>query len=137
MNQDREALVHYRLERAKETLAEAELLAKAGHWNGCVNRLYYACFYAVTAALLHAGFASSKHSGVMSLFNRHLVKPGIVSRDSGQLYSDLFRSRQRGDYEDLVVFDEARVRPWVEGSRHLIAEAEFAIALERVMNRSQ
>ena len=34
-------LINYRLERAKESLEEAKILAQAGHWNTVVNRLYY------------------------------------------------------------------------------------------------
>ena len=44
--QSRSALVKYRIDRAIETLAEADLLAKEGYFNASVNRLYYACFYA-------------------------------------------------------------------------------------------
>ena len=45
-----DTLIHYRLERAQESLDEARLLADAGRWNTCVNRLYYSCFYAVCTA---------------------------------------------------------------------------------------
>ncbi|MBI3302910.1 MAG: HEPN domain-containing protein [Deltaproteobacteria bacterium] len=44
-------LVRYRLQRARETLEDARILANASRWNPCVNRLYYACFYAVSAGL--------------------------------------------------------------------------------------
>ena len=44
-------LIRYRIQRAFETLDEARLMAESDHWNGCVNRLYYACFYAVNALL--------------------------------------------------------------------------------------
>ena len=66
-------LVQYRLQRAWESLEEARLLADAGHWNTCANRLYYGCFYAVNALLAASGLAASKHSGVRSLFGRHFV----------------------------------------------------------------
>jgi len=69
------ALVGYRLARARETLEEARLMAQARHWDGCVNRLYYACFYAVTALFVAHGLSSAKHSGVRSLFGQHFVKP--------------------------------------------------------------
>jgi len=42
--QSRIALVKYRIDRAKETLSEAELLAKESYYNAAANRLYYACF---------------------------------------------------------------------------------------------
>jgi uncharacterized protein (UPF0332 family) len=49
---DRQMLITYRLERARETLEEARVLLEKGHANAGVNRLYYACFYAVSALLL-------------------------------------------------------------------------------------
>jgi len=44
----------------------------------CVNRLYYSCFYAVSALLVRDGLSSLKHAGVRSLFKRHYVRTGKV-----------------------------------------------------------
>ena len=49
------ALSKYRLEQAEEALSDAELLLKEARYRVTVNRLYYACFYAATAALLVYG----------------------------------------------------------------------------------
>jgi uncharacterized protein len=49
-------LVLYRMTRADESLEDARILAKAERWNACVNRLYYACFYGVSALLVINGF---------------------------------------------------------------------------------
>ena len=38
-------LVLHRMNRARDTMEDARILANAGRWNACVNRLYYACFY--------------------------------------------------------------------------------------------
>jgi uncharacterized protein (UPF0332 family) len=64
-------VVQYRLRRSRETLQDARILAHASRWNPCVNRLYYACFYAVSALLIQHGLSSSKHAGIRGLFNRH------------------------------------------------------------------
>ncbi|MCP4403256.1 MAG: HEPN domain-containing protein, partial [bacterium] len=56
-------LIQYRLERARETYQEALLMQREKHWNGCANRLYYACFYAVNALSAKTGHTSSKHTG--------------------------------------------------------------------------
>ncbi|HUT45676.1 MAG TPA: HEPN domain-containing protein [Sedimentisphaerales bacterium] len=48
----RKTLIALWLEKAEEALASAQLELNAGHTNFAVNRLYYACFYAVTALLL-------------------------------------------------------------------------------------
>jgi len=81
-------LVRYRLQRARETLEDARILANSSRWNPCVNRLYYACFYAVSALLIRHGLSSSKHTGVRSLFNRHYVRTGVVPKELAQLYND-------------------------------------------------
>ena len=41
--------IQYRLVRAEEAYHDAQILAQSGSWNSCVNRLYYSCFYAVSA----------------------------------------------------------------------------------------
>jgi uncharacterized protein (UPF0332 family) len=68
-------LVAYRMSRADETLEDARILASAERWNACVNRLYYACFYAISALLLSDGLSSTRHSGIRGLFKGKYVKP--------------------------------------------------------------
>lgn len=106
-------LVVYRLQRARESLEDAHLLADAKRWNPCVNRLYYACFYAVSALLIQEGMSSSRHSGVRSFFNRYFVKTGRIDANAARIFNDLFERRQEGDYVDFVRFEESQVRAWV------------------------
>jgi len=113
--------VRYRLRRAHGTLEEAEAMAAIGHWNACVNRLYYACFYAVTALLLQQELLTSKHTQVRSLLNRHFVRPGTVPPELGALFNRLFDYRHEGDYADFVEFQEAQVRPWIDQAREFVA----------------
>lgn len=113
-------LVLYRMSRADETLEDARILAKAGRWNACVNRLYYACFYAVSALLVRDGLSSSKHAGVRGLFNRQYVKPGKIPKELARTYNDLFERRQEGDYIDFVSFQESQVLPWISKAEELI-----------------
>lgn len=104
MTEETQTLVRYRLDRAREALEEAALLLANSHANTCVNRLYYACFYAVSALLLAKGLSSARHSGVRALFHQHIVKSGLLSVPLGQMYDKLFDNRQRGDYADVVRF---------------------------------
>jgi len=106
-------LVRYRLDRAFETLAEARLLLDEGHTHTFVNRLYYACFYAVSALLLLRDKSSSKHSGIRACFHQEFVKSGLLGRELGQLYDRLFDNRQKADYADLVIFLSEEVGPWL------------------------
>ena len=113
-------LVRYRLGRAKEALEEAALLLERGYTNTCVNRLYYACFYAVSALLLARGLSSARHSGIRALFHQHIVKPGMINVPLGQMYDRLFDNRQKGDYADLVRFALNDVQPWIEEARTFV-----------------
>lgn len=113
-------LISYRLARANETMEDALILANAGRWNACVNRLYYSCFYVVSALLVRHGLSSSKHTGVRSLFNKHYVKTGKVPKDLARIYNDLFERRQEGDYIDFVRFQESQVLPWISEAEQLI-----------------
>ena len=113
-------LVRYRLGRARETLEDARILAKAGRWNACVNRLYYACFYGVSALLVCDDLSSSKHAGVRSLFNRQYVKTGKVPKELARVYNDLFERRQESDYIDFVSFGESQVFPWISKAEELL-----------------
>ena len=120
--QHTKALIKYRLERAEETYNEALLMRNEEHWNACANRLYYACFYAVSALFAKYGLSSSKHSGVKSLFNQHIIKKHILDKNKGRLYNQLFEARQEGDYVDFVTFDHDLVEPWVPMVKRFIDE---------------
>lgn len=50
--EERKELVEYRFSKAKKTLEEVDLHIENELWNTAVNRLYYACYYAVSALLL-------------------------------------------------------------------------------------
>jgi len=71
------------MERAEETLEEAALMLEKGHVNTAVNRLYYACFYAVNALLLTRELSSARHSGVRTLFHQYFIKSSEVSPSLG------------------------------------------------------
>ena len=120
MTDETVTLAGYRLRRADESLKEAELLLGGGHVNTFVNRLYYACFYAVSGLLLLDGNSSSKHSGVRALFHQQYVRTGILSKDIGQFYDRLFDNRQKADYADFVVFEEKDVIPWLHQAKDFV-----------------
>jgi uncharacterized protein (UPF0332 family)/predicted nucleotidyltransferase len=124
MAEAREEMVREWLQRAHQTLIEAEDMARLGHWNACVNRLYYACFDAGRALLLQRGYRFSKHSNVQSLLNRDFGKTGIIPPDLMALYNRLLKGRHEADYEAYVRFSEAQVHPWIDNTRQFIDTIE-------------
>ena len=120
MTPEEQALVRYRLERANEALDEARLLFEAGHLRTYVNRLYYACFYAVSALLLTQGLSASRHTHLRALLHKELIRPGVIPLKYGQFYDLLFNNRQKGDYSDFVVFQAQQVQPWLDQAREFV-----------------
>ncbi len=102
----RKEYVDYRLNQAKETLKTAKLLASDNHWNSVINRLYYSCFYAITALLYKYDLNARTHSGIKHQFGLHFIKPGLIEKSVAEIYIDLFDYRQVGDYADFVDFDK-------------------------------
>ncbi len=120
-------LIGYRVRRAKETFEDAKILAEHKKWNSCINRLYYACYYIVTALLLKNGFKPVTHSGVKSVFSENYIKKNIIKKELGKIYSQLFTWRQKGDYDDLFDFTEEKVLPYFEPAEELIYTIEKEI----------
>ncbi|MEW6102728.1 MAG: HEPN domain-containing protein [bacterium] len=59
------------------------------------------CF--LQPALLSTKKDSSKHSGVISLFNQHFVKTGILDKKMGKVLAESKGMREESDYKDFVV----------------------------------
>jgi uncharacterized protein (UPF0332 family) len=127
MKKEIRALVLYRLNRADESLDEALILFEKDHINTFVNRLYYACFYTVTALLLSKGLSSSKHSGVRALFHQNFVKNELINIELGKFYDKLFDTRQKGDYADLVYFDKKEVGSWFDEAKKFVSSIKNII----------
>ena len=116
----RQAVVAYWMEKANESLQSARSEQKSGRLVFAVNRGYYACFYSASAVLLLKGERFSKHSGVRGAVHRSLVKTGRIEPSWGRFYDLVFNSRQRGDYQELVVFSPAETEELVSQSEGFV-----------------
>jgi len=121
---DRQNLTQYRLKRARETFDEVSLLIDNDLWHTAVNRLYYANYYAVIALLVNKEIVATTHAGVRQMFGFHFIKTGIIDKESGKFYSQIFNMRQNGDYEDYFDFSEDDVLALLEPTSKLIASIE-------------
>jgi len=108
-----EDYINYRLDRARESVVEAKILADKGHWNTTANRLYYAAFYAVNSLLYSMGVKALTHAGTKTEFHR-LIKKDLLDIKWGKLYSDLFNKRQEGDYQAFTIFEKADIEPLID-----------------------
>ena len=120
MKQEFIDLAKYRLEKAKNTLSYAKSYVDDTTLDSTVNRIYYAMFYAVNALLITKGLYSSKHSGVRAIFNREIVNKGLIEKQWGEFFTDMFDRRQKGDYKDFVEFEKQEVEEWLKKSEEFI-----------------
>lgn len=104
--ESKKALIEYRIARAYETLKEADYNAKGGFYHAAINRMYYACFYAVIALLLKYDISTQTHQGARAMLGLHFVSKDILSREDGKTFHDLFEKRHSGDYDDFVFCDQ-------------------------------
>lgn len=114
MSGSKQDYIDYRVLKSKEIFEDVKLLAENQRWNSCVNRLYYSCFYLVSALLYKHDIKAETHNGTKTQFNLHFVKSGKIDLKYGKLYSNLFNWRQESDYADFVDFDGGTVIPLME-----------------------
>ena len=122
-------LARYRIKDAKEKLKAAKALFDLGYWSDSVGRSYYAIFSATRSLLAMKAVDSTKHSGVISLFNLHFVKTGLLSKECSKFIETARRQREKSDYGDYVIITK-------EDAEHQIANAtQFIQAVKALLNK--
>ena len=127
-DEERSLLVAYRIQRAKETLAEADNLIEDNYYNAAVNRLYYACYYAVMALLVKNNIVTQTHQGAKQMFSLHFVANGKIDKQYSLFYGRLFNDRMSGDYDDFVQYDSEMIAKLRPQSEEFISIVEKEIA---------
>lgn len=124
------ALISYRVQRAFETLKEADVMRREGFYNAAVNRLYYACYYATIALLLKHNIQTQTHNGVKSMLGLHFVSTGKLPVKIGKIFGTLFEKRHSGDYDDFAYCDEELVNDLYPQAEMYIKAVEELIKSE-------
>jgi len=126
-DEERKYVVEHRIHRAKETLTEAKGNIEMEFWHTAVNRLYYACYYAASALLIRDEHIVKTHSGAIGLLGEHFISKGLIDKEQGAFYSQLFELRQKGDYNDWIDVDPEQVKSAVNPAEEFIATIEKLI----------
>jgi len=124
MGFERDELVKYRVKRAKETVDDARIALENNRLHNAENRIYYAIFYIISALALKNDFSTSKHSQLLSWFNRNYVKTGKVEKELGKIYKNQFENRLEGDYDDFVELNKEDVEKDFENMMKFITTIE-------------
>lgn len=126
---ERKELVDYRIRRALETLREVSLHIENELWNTSINRLYYACYYSVIALLISKGIKAQTHAGVRQMFGLHFIKTGLIDKESGSFFSNIFDKRLTGDYNDFIDYTKEDILELINPAKDFIEE------IQKLLNR--
>jgi uncharacterized protein (UPF0332 family) len=127
---DIETIFGYRMRQTEETLSEAVKMLESGFSpRSIVNRSYYAMFYAVLALFIHSNtpHKTSKHSGVIGIFNKEFIHTGKLDARFAKMLYDLFDERMELDYRDFAEVTEEDARDAVSSAH------EFVSAIKALM----
>ncbi|MCI0607562.1 MAG: HEPN domain-containing protein [Anaerolineae bacterium] len=122
---EKKELIQYRIERSRSTLRDAQILyEQGGNPASIVNRAYYAMFYAALALLVTIGQETSKHQGVLALFDQYFIKTKALPKEMSKFLHHAFDSRQAGDYEDEVILTQEQALQILESAVQFINSIE-------------
>lgn len=113
-------LSKYRFESAEDDLGSAGVLLKEGRYKASVNRSYYAIFHALRSVTALDQYDSSKHSGIISHFNRYFVKEGIFDKKISKLIDTAYRLREKADYQDFVIISKKQAEEQLKKAEEII-----------------
>jgi len=117
-------LSEYRLIKAKDLLSQAKLLFDSDKFDGSINRSYYAIVNAIRSLLALLNLDSSKHSGVLSFFDKYLVKTSILEKEFSKIAHSAFNVRQDNDYEDFYIPSKEEAKKQPEDAEAFLDEIE-------------
>ena len=100
--EERRAIVVYRVEKARSVLEEIKKVMPLELWGIVANRMYYALYYAAIALLISDSHTVGTHRGVISLINQYYVRTGLLTKEEGHLFGQVFAFRQGSDYDDFI-----------------------------------
>jgi len=119
-SRDISALIAYRMQRAEDSLKAAKIMCDKHMLSFAMNRIYYAMFYSVQAALILKDVSFSKHGQVKAYMNRELVKTGILPLSLGRVFNKAFEYRQKFDYVDFAEPDQELVQSYLKQGREFL-----------------
>jgi len=129
MLENKRDLIEYRIKRANETIKEIDTHLELEYYHTAANRLYYACFYAISALLLKDDLNLKTHKGIRNQCSLKYINTGIIPRQLGDYFNEIFQYRQTGDYDDLIDIDKETIIKLYEPAKSLIDEIEKLISI--------
>jgi len=118
---NKDTSIKLKLAKARNLLAEVDVLMQFQFYNAVINRLYYSCFHATKALLLTRDLVPKTHSGVVSNLHQHFVQDGSFDFEQASFFSRLMKEREEDDYNDFMIVDGMEIKEFIEPAKAYIA----------------
>ena len=105
------------IDKSKRAIKSARREYKAGDYDYACSRAYYAVFYLLEGILLLDNKRFTKHSAVISFFNKDYVKINVFPVEFSKHIKYLLKRREIGDYSFSISVGE-------EDAQNCISKAE-------------
>ena len=116
------------MQKARDSLRDAKLLAENGLYDFAASRAYYTMFYLAEAFLLGRELSFSKHAAVIATFGQQFANPGIVPVTFHRYLIDGQDQRTVGDYGIGPGLTEAQAAEQIAHAEEFLTRAERALA---------
>ena len=120
-NERNKNLALYRLDRAKELIADARNLYNTGSYKSANNRAYYSIFHAMRAVLALDEVDFKKHPGVIQYFQREYIKTGIFEKSCSTIIMSASEIRNASDYDDFYIASKEETMEQIENTKSVIS----------------
>jgi len=127
--QNKSILIKNWFDKAEQALSAAQDNINLNNLETAQNRIYYGIFYAVSSLSKSKDFVTSKHQQLLGWFNREFVKPGIIKKETAQIYSDAFEFRQKADYTINFIPEKDKTEEMLEEAKNFIEEIKKLLEL--------
>ncbi len=127
-DEKRKILISYRIEQAKETIDEAELLIANNKYRAAISRIYYGMFYCLLGLALKYQFETSKHQQLLGWFNKNFIHTGKVDLKYGEIIKNAYRNRIKSDYETYVSYSKENVEAMLLNMKEFVKIMENYIS---------
>lgn len=84
---NRRDIINYRKEKALALLDEVKMLIDLKFANSAINRMYYACYHAVSALMLQHEVEVKSHKGLRQMFGSNFVRTGIIPSEDARMFA--------------------------------------------------
>ena len=113
-------LSKYRFSLAKQTYNNAKMCFDNGFYRDCINRSYYAVFYAIRAVLALESIDFKRHKDVVAYFNKEFVAQGKFPGEMGRRLARLKMKREESDYSDFFIASADEAQKQIQSVEYIL-----------------